>query len=85
MPITRCTAILRSQADRSVCSQLDRLWWSWQERDIKNRHREYQAVAKEGTQDAVSLRDMVELTGLAPPLMTYEVMDTQSGVLCYRY
>lgn len=47
--------------------------------------REYQAVMKDGSQGVVSLQDEVEVTGLGSPLSTHEVMDTEAGILCYRY
>lgn len=65
--------------------QLDRLWWLWQGRDVSKRVREYQAVMKDGSQGVVSLQDEVEVTGLGSPLTTHEVMDTEAGILCYRY
>ncbi|KAE9573107.1 hypothetical protein CGMCC3_g10851 [Colletotrichum fructicola] len=63
-------------------AQLDRLWFIWQQKDQK-RMAEYSGRA-DSDEDA-SLNDLLSMGGLEHDVRVSQVMDTQSGGLCYRY
>ena len=63
-------------------AQVDRLWWSWQQRDLQTRLSLYEAL--EGD-PAVALTDLLEMRGLTDNLAVQEVMDAAGGRLCYQY
>ncbi|KAF8342253.1 Di-copper centre-containing protein [Cantharellus anzutake] len=74
--------------------QLDRLWAAWQAHSPHNRH----AIGGGLTQDItnydiyptgrgtpVTLDTVVPLSNLGPDTKIKELMDTEGGVLCYKY
>jgi tyrosinase len=64
-------------------SQLDRLWWLWQQRDLQNRLHDYNG---EGDSDRnVTLQDTLPLAGLDEDITVLSIMGTESGGMCYRY
>jgi tyrosinase len=66
-------------------SQLDRLWWKWQQRNPMLRLSEYTGKARSDSKDAASLSDVLPMGGLAPDIRASDVMNTESDFLCYRY
>ncbi|TVY36278.1 Tyrosinase [Lachnellula subtilissima] len=65
-------------------AQLDRLWWKWQHAE-PGRRREYNGASSRHSKEAASLQDQLEMGTLAPKIAVEEVIDTQSGILCYEY
>lgn len=66
-------------------SQLDRLWWRWQQTDRQQRLWEYSGKANNDTDAAASLRDVLDYGSFVPGIRVEQVMDTASDLLCYRY
>ena len=69
-------------------TQLDRLWWIWQRaepQNIEKRRREYLGKAAHNSKQHASLTDVIPMGGLAPDINVSDIMDTDSGPLCYRY
>lgn len=76
-------------------SQVDRLWWLWQQKNSGARWDEYggpsQNVKVHARHDEnvtrldASVEDMLSLGILAKDLRVKEVMTTQSDLLCYMY
>ncbi|KAH8777274.1 hypothetical protein BGZ57DRAFT_927509 [Hyaloscypha finlandica] len=66
-------------------SQLDRLWWKWQNRKSLERLSEYKGKAKSDSEDAASLSDVLPMGGFAHDMRVSDVMNTESDLLCYRY
>ncbi|KAL2067816.1 hypothetical protein VTL71DRAFT_15912 [Oculimacula yallundae] len=64
--------------------QLDRLWWQWQQRAPKERTLQY-ATSEEEPRGHILLREVFPFEPLARDRQVWEVMDTESDVLCYRY
>ncbi|KAF2873321.1 hypothetical protein BDV95DRAFT_488915 [Massariosphaeria phaeospora] len=66
-------------------AQLDRLWWQWQHVYPEDRLSQYLGPAIEDRTQNVSLFDVLVFGGLAPDVAVREIMDAETGVLCYRY
>lgn len=72
-------------------TQIDRLWWLWQQRDDKSRMWQYQGptanVRLTATEhgDSASLEDILSLGKFGESIKVKTVMSTQTGRLCYRY
>lgn len=69
-------------------AQVDRLWYKWQHSDIENRQWQYEGYAQPLTSNTLSkasTNDRVRMLGLAADLDVIDMMDTQNGLLCYRY
>ena len=68
-------------------SQIDRLWWIWQQQDPFHRNEEYQGLAFSDSMDAASMGDVLSMgTYLAPDVKVEDVMAADyGGVLCYNY
>jgi tyrosinase len=66
-------------------TQLDRLWWKWQQENPRQRLMEYNGKAEFGMDREASLDDLMLMGGLAPDLKVFEFMDTESNSLCYKY
>ena len=66
-------------------AQLDRLWWIWQQRDLKTRVTDFVGPARNDTTTQASLRDLLAFGGFVTEIPVVDVMDTTSGPLCYRY
>ncbi|RFU31128.1 hypothetical protein B7463_g5224, partial [Scytalidium lignicola] len=64
---------------------LDRLWWMWQQQDPENRLRQYIGPAYNGSMVAASLHDELEMGPFAKAVHAHDLVDTQAGILCYRY
>lgn len=66
-------------------TQLDRLWWKWQQADMNYRLTEYMGRAEWNSDKGASLDDVIFVGDLAPETTVSEMMDTESGQLCYSY
>lgn len=66
-------------------TQLDRLWWLWQQRDQGKRLDAYGGHNHRHSIVQASLEDEITMQGLASPVKVQQVMDTENGFLCYRY
>ncbi|KAJ5184018.1 hypothetical protein N7492_001634 [Penicillium capsulatum] len=65
-------------------TQLDRIWWQWQQ-EKPSRTMEYNGPKHGHSEDKASLSDRLPMYGLAREPEVAEVMDTEGGLLCYRY
>ncbi|KAF6230923.1 hypothetical protein HO173_010831 [Letharia columbiana] len=66
-------------------TQLDRLWWKWQQGDTQARLKDYSGKAAYTSSSEASLRDPLPLGYLAPDVRVEDIMNTESGLVCYRY
>ena len=67
-------------------TQLDRLWWKWQQVDVKNRLRDYSGRAVfNSTEGRAGLDDVLWFGDLGPSVKVSDIMDTRGGLLCYMY
>lgn len=66
-------------------TQLDRLWWHWQQRDPEKRTDTYGGHAHRHSIEMASLTDEIKMGALAPPVRVQEVMGTENDLLCYTY
>ncbi|KAK4622203.1 Tyrosinase ustQ [Fulvia fulva] len=66
-------------------TQLDRLWWLWQQRSPERFLWAYGGHKSRHTMGLASLEDDLEYRGLADDVKVKDVMNTETGVLCYRY
>lgn len=67
-------------------SQLDRLWWMWQQRNLRLRLSDYGNPKKHEVVKQTSLSDKISIGGImAPDIHVFDVMNTESDLLCYRY
>jgi tyrosinase len=66
-------------------TQLDRLWWLWQQRKPEERLSAYSGHNHRHPIEMASLDDKIDMRGLAPNVRVRSVMDTEGDFLCYRY
>ena len=66
-------------------TQLDRIWWRWQQVNIEERQTQYLGPAAHGSEVPASLRDILPMGDLASGVTVSQVINTEDGLLCYRY
>lgn len=69
-------------------TQVDRLWWLWQQQNPSNRTMQYNGDHPwqgDGPGAPVSLNDKLPMGGLGPEGVVRDYMDTKSAKLCYKY
>jgi tyrosinase len=66
-------------------TQLDRLWWLWQQRQLEGGLTAYSGHKHRHSLEMSSLEDGIEMQGLAPLVKVADVMDVRSDLLCYTY
>jgi tyrosinase len=69
-------------------TQLDRLWWLWQQRDGpdgENRLSVYGGHKQRHSIEMASLDDLIDMRGLAENVQVRNVMDTEGKLPCYTY
>jgi tyrosinase len=69
-------------------TQIDRLWWLWQQQNPRNRTFAYNGFhnTDDGSQGpAVTLNDVLPMGGLAADGIVRDYMDIKGGKLCYTY
>ncbi|KAM0795551.1 hypothetical protein BDR22DRAFT_883005 [Usnea florida] len=66
-------------------TQLDRLWWKWQQIDRQARLKDYSGQAAYTSRFDARLRDPLPLGDLAPDVRVEDVMNTESEPFCYTY
>lgn len=67
-------------------TQLDRLWWNWQEADPAKRLQDYTGrTVSNSTEKAAKLADSLSYGDLGPTVKVSEIMNTRTGPLCYVY
>ncbi len=66
-------------------AQLDRMWWKWQLDSPQTRLFEYTGLPRFGSTREASLDDSLTYGGFIPDISVRKVMDTEGGLLCYRY
>ncbi|KAJ8064632.1 hypothetical protein OCU04_006958 [Sclerotinia nivalis] len=67
-------------------TQVDRLWWEWQQIDPRRRLRDYggKVGTAESSRDA-SINDILHVGGLGRAITVSEIMSTETEILCYIY
>jgi len=67
-------------------TQLDRLWWKWQQIDPQRRLMDYHGKAGtiESSREA-SMNDLLHVSSMGPAIAVSEIMSTQTKILCYIY
>lgn len=71
-------------------TQIDHLWWLWQEKNPKTRHTDFSGIKTEDQFDGTkpppaSLDDVLLMMGLADDLKVKDMMTTENSLLCYSY
>ena len=66
-------------------TQLDRLWWMWQQRDPTKREVEYLGKFDEDLPGDLSLSDTLDVGDLAQKAQVSDVISTRTDLLCYHY
>lgn len=66
-------------------TQLDRVWYLWQNADLENRLNQYRGVAEANSSREAGLDDLMLMGGFVEDVRARDVLDTMGGVLCYRY
>jgi tyrosinase len=68
-------------------TQVDRLWWLWQQEDPAARTFAYEGFRNlpDGSQVDATLDDVLPMGDLAPAAVVREYMDASSANLCYTY
>lgn len=66
-------------------TQLDRLWWLWQQRQPDRGLEAYGGHKQRHSMEMASLQDDIKMQGLAPPIKVVDVMNTEGELLCYSY
>lgn len=62
-------------------SQLDRLWWRWQQADPQKRLSEYAGIERRGSKNRASIDDMLFMDGFAESARVSDIMSIESGLL----
>ncbi|KAK0264910.1 hypothetical protein B0A54_16166 [Friedmanniomyces endolithicus] len=66
-------------------TQLDRLWWLWQQRQPEKGLTAYGGHKERHSMKMASLEDEIGMRKLAPSIKVAQVMDLEGDFLCYRY
>lgn len=66
-------------------TQLDRMWWRWQQMNPRKRSREYTGIAETNSTNVASLQDFLPMGSLAATIQVSDIMSTSSDLLCYSY
>ncbi|KAJ5410792.1 uncharacterized protein N7487_005151 [Penicillium crustosum] len=71
-------------------TQIDRLWWLWQQEMPSNRTYDYSGIRTQDNSDGktpppATLNDLLPMLGMAKDLPVKQLMKTQTSLLCYRY
>jgi len=66
-------------------TQLDRLWWLWQQRQPANGLTAYGGHKERHSIEMANLDDTLFYKGLASDIRVREVMNVEGDLLCYRY
>jgi len=62
-------------------TQLDRIWWMWQQKDKERRLHAYHDSAE----DPASADDVLPYEPLSANITVRDILDTETSMLCYRY
>ena len=65
-------------------TQVDRLWWLWQQKAPQTRTNEYSGLRLD-YETQVSLNDVMPMAGLAADAVVKDYMNVKGGTLCYTY
>jgi len=66
-------------------TQLDRLWWLWQQRQPEQGLVSYSGHKGRHSMEMASLDDLIHMRGLDIDVKVANVMDVQGDLLCYTY
>jgi tyrosinase len=64
-------------------TQLDRLWWLWQQASPLSRTNDY--AGKKSDRSPAALTDLMPMLNMAPDRLVRDFMSTETVDLCYRY
>lgn len=65
-------------------TQLDRMWWQWQQQDPEQRLLQYSRNSLMDN-EVNALDDVFHFGDFAPDKKVSEVLSTETELLCYRY
>lgn len=84
LPIS--AGMFRNRSQLTLSSQLDRLWWLWQQATHPPRLGSYGGAKRKGSLDKANLKDVISVGAtLGPDVEVADLMSTSSSLLCYRY
>ena len=66
-------------------TQLDRLWWLWQQRQPRKGIESYGGANHRHSIEKAQLTDKIAYQSFAPAIEVQDVMNTEGEVLCYSY
>lgn len=66
-------------------TQLDRLWWKWQQVDAQARLSDYSGKSAYTWSSEASLKDPLPLGDLGPDVRIEDMMSSESELICYKY
>ncbi|KAL1311897.1 hypothetical protein AAFC00_001969 [Neodothiora populina] len=66
-------------------TQLDRIWWLWQNRHPTQRLTEYTGNSTHNAKRKADLHDVLRVGPIGPDIQVKEVMHTRGQMLCYMY
>ncbi|KAH7182157.1 hypothetical protein DER46DRAFT_491256, partial [Fusarium sp. MPI-SDFR-AT-0072] len=68
-------------------TQVDRLWWQWQQANIKTRLRDYSGLTRslDGQTSKAALTDTLLMDKLGKNITVSDAMSTTGGPFCYTY
>lgn len=66
-------------------AQIDRLWWLWKQYDLAQRRNAYSGSFKSKSEQRADPWDTISIGSLAPTIKVKDVLNTQPGLLCYKY
>lgn len=66
-------------------TQLDRLWWLWQQRQPGQGLEAYGGHKQRHSMEMADLEDALHMKGLAVDVQVADVMDVEGDLLCYTY
>ncbi|MCJ1446932.1 MAG: hypothetical protein MMC23_007440, partial [Stictis urceolatum] len=66
-------------------TQIDRLWWKWQDMDVEKRMWQYRGQKSHTSKEPASLTDIISMGGLAPDIVVESIIDTEGSLLHYSY
>ncbi|KAJ4288910.1 hypothetical protein N0V90_011251 [Kalmusia sp. IMI 367209] len=66
-------------------TQLDRLWWQWQQADVKRRVKKLSGKFFDNATDAAQVHAALHFGDFGPDVEVSKVLDTKQNGLCYVY
>lgn len=66
-------------------TQLDRLWWLWQQRQPNRGLQAYSGHKHRHSPEMASMEDVISMQGLASSIKVASIMNVEEPLLCYEY